>query len=152
MKKNKQLNQVEKVIDDFNSQYLSLIEQGALNPLDVKILIKRLSKSLDEIEEQVCKMALAEAEKYGSKTFQYKSAEIEICELGTKYDYTNCNSHKWNKMNTAIKDLTNSKTELEKLLKTIKDPIADPETGELIYPAIKTSTTGLKIKFLKNDH
>jgi hypothetical protein len=37
----------------------------------------------------------------------------------------------------------------ESLLKTIKEPLVDPETGEMIYPAPKFSTTTFKISLKK---
>ena len=53
------------------------------------------------------------------------------------------------KMNQELEAIKFKQKERESLLKTIKDPLVDPETGEMIYPAPKYSTTTFKISLKK---
>ena len=72
-----------------------------------------------------------------------------MSELSTKYDYFNCQDVAWNDLTKQITELTEKRKEREAMLKTIKEPITlvDEPTGETwtLNPAIKTSTSGIKI-------
>jgi hypothetical protein len=52
-------------------------------------------------------------------------------------------------MNQELEAIKFKQKERESLLKTIKEPLVDPETGEYIYPAPKYSTTTFKISLKK---
>ena len=72
-------------------------------------------------------------------------ARIELCEAGVVYDYSANGG--WRHLDEQIKQLTEQKKELEEKLKSIpagKD-IVDPETGEILTGAFKSSRSTYKI-------
>ena len=137
-------------IASFVNQVVSEVEEGTYNPLQLKIFLKAIQKSCEEIENRTSSLSLTEAEKYGEKSFQFMGATVEKCELGTKYNFSTCGDHIWTSLEKEIKTLTEEKKKRETFLKTISKPmtVADEASGgELIdlLPPIKSSTSGIKI-------
>src|SRR5688572_12295659 len=72
-------------------------------------------------------------------------ARIELCEAGVTYDYSANGS--WRHIDEQIKMLTEQKKELEEKLKSIPagKEMVDPETGEILTGAFKSSKSTYKI-------
>ena len=72
-------------------------------------------------------------------------ARIELCEAGVTYDYSANGS--WRHIDEQIKALTEQKKELEEKLKSIPagKEMVDPETGEILTGAFKSSKSTYKI-------
>jgi hypothetical protein len=72
---------------------VSKLESGEANPLKVHLQIKAAEDLIKKLNENtVYKSYLLDAsQKYGAKSFEYGNAKFEIKEVGTKYDFTNCN-------------------------------------------------------------
>ena len=137
-------------IESFVNQVVSEVEGGNYNPLQLKIFIKAIQKSLEEIEKRTNDLSFNEAAKHSEKSFELMGAAVQITELGTKYDYSVCNHPGLISVNDSIDKLTTEKKRLETFLKTVTKPmvICDESTGGEsveINPPIKTSSTGLKI-------
>ena len=126
------------------------VKAGDQNPLEVKVLITALKKSLEIIEEGIKDSVLSEATKHG-KNFDFYGAKICIKENGQRYDFKNCNYPKWNLLDVQELSVKEKKKEAEAFLKTVKEPfeLVDTETGETfrIHPPTKSSTSGLSISF-----
>lgn len=135
----------KKEIEAFASSVINEVKSGSKNPLSIKIFCKSISKALEEIEKGIADDVLIEAEKYGAKKFSVHGCQVEMAELGTKYDYAGCNDSKWNELDKQIKALTEKKKEREKFLQALRESVADTETGEIITPPVKSSTSGIKI-------
>ena len=137
-------------IQAFADGVINEVKEGAQNPLEVKILITALKKSLEIIEDGIKDSVLSEATKHG-KNFEFKGARVTIKENGTKYDYSGCCYHNWMHYDSQEKNAKSHKQEAEAFLKGLKEPITvvDELTGEVVkvYPPIKTSSTGLSISF-----
>lgn len=135
-------------IKRYVTQVVDEIKNGLMNPLLAHLYIKSMEKSLEGISAQIKEDVMREACKY-EKSFDFHGARIEQAELGTKYDYANCNDIIWNDLTKQITELTEKRKEREAMLKTVKEPITlvDPNTGETwqVNPAIKTSTSGIKV-------
>ena len=135
-------------IKRYVDQVVGEIKNGVMNPLLAHLYIKSMEKSLEGISAQIKEDVINEAYKY-EKSFDFHGARIEQAELGTKYDFTNCNDVVWNDLNKKITELTEKKKEREAMLKTVKDTmtLVDESTGETwkVNPAIKTSTTSIKV-------
>ena len=71
------------------------INEGELNPLDVKLKLKALEALIKEMSEVLDPLARKEAETYGQKSFEKYGAKIELVEIGINYDYDNCNDEKY---------------------------------------------------------
>jgi hypothetical protein len=119
-----------------------------MNPLLAHVYIKSVEKSLEGISAGIKEAVMAEASKY-EKSFEFHGARIEQVELGTKYSYSNCNDREWNELDRQIQELTEKRKERENVLKALRNPMTtvDEGTGETwtINPAIKTSTSGIKV-------
>lgn len=92
-----------------------------------------LADTLNEIKESLLikRMVLEEANKY-------KGTKAYGCDINVKskrsYDYSVCNHPKWQLLKQEEKDLKESIKEIESMLKTLKNDIADVETGDVISP------------------
>jgi len=67
---------------------------------------------------------LTEAYKYGSE-FETVNAKFNIKEFGTKYDFSNCDSYRWEELQAEIMILANESKSLESFLKSIKESKED---------------------------
>ena len=122
---------------------------GDVNPLALKTQIKLIEVAIKQIDEQTKDMQLSEAAKYSAKSFEAYNSKIEIAELGTKYDFNFCQDSVWDDLNNTMNLLKGEIKERESFLKCIKQKmtVVNEITGEVteIHPALKSSTTGLKI-------
>ena len=124
------------------------IMSGKQSPLKTAVHLKALEELIKKLrtDEQIQDYTLSEALKENAKTFQMYGAEIQIKEMGTKFDFTDCNDslldglyYKMDKLKTEIKDREN-------MLKAIseKNPVISPE-GEILNRPTKRSKTGISI-------
>ena len=124
------------------------IMSGEQNPLKTAVHLKALEEVIKKLrtDEQIQDYTLEQALLENEKTFKMYGAEIQIKEMGTKYDYSDCNDslldglyYKMNELKTEIKDR-------ETMLKSIseKSPAVSME-GEILNRPTKTSKTGISI-------
>lgn len=142
------------------STFVSKVEESALDGLESPLFLYKQAKNMEAIakallsSDKLKESALNEAEKYhkDERTNLYNS-KIEVCEVGAKWDYSECNHPTYNRICEEIKDLDLKKKALEKYLQNIVsgEQYIDPTTGECVElnRATKTSTTGLKITLNK---
>lgn len=125
--------------ESFVNACVNEILSGIHNPLNVEILLKNLEETIKAIRanKQVKEAVLLELNKYAEKTIDYGVAIISK-KQSVSYDYSN--DAVWNDLNAKIK-------ERETLLKAIKEPLADANSGEMIEPALKKSTDTYSISF-----
>ena len=122
-------------IEQFASQVLNDVFYHDGDILSTAICLRAMEDVIKKIRSGVGELITEEAEKYDEKTFEYKGAKFTKTNRAT---YVYSESSEWNKLNEK-------KKELESLMKTIKEPVADPETGELIYPAQKKVSESVSI-------
>jgi len=111
------------------------VKEGEINPLDAHIASEILKKASEKIKSEVEENILQEAEIYPTKEFTYKGITF-VKSSNTKYEFDDPSIDEWKK---KIK-------ERQELLKTIKEEIVLPETGELLKPAIKKSKSYVYIR------
>lgn len=111
-------------IDTLARKALDEIDTGNHNPLTIHLCLKAMEELVKKIKDGIADQVLAEAEKYG-RQFDYLGAKVQLSERRS-YDF----SH-----DSTWSDLDQSKKQWEETLKHLSDPVADPETGEMIYPA-----------------
>lgn len=136
-------------LKSFQAEIKQEILFSSADPLEVLKRFKYLEKILKFVfnDKEINECFLNEAEKRESKTFIENDCEYSIKEVGTKYDYSQCNDVILDDINQQIKELTKKKSERETLLKSLgNNSIADAETGQELYPPSKTSTTKLCVK------
>jgi hypothetical protein len=138
--------------DAISSAIIQSVEDGAANPLEVKIKAKIMQEALASAVKEIDFYAQAEAEKYGRAGDTLHGAKFSIAEVGSRYDYQSCKDLYYQELLEKQADLDELFKEREKFLKAITKPTAviHPDTGESyeINPPVKYSTTQVKIKLL----
>lgn len=125
---------------------------GETDPLQNARTLKALEELINGLRKDpdIRDSIMEEALLYGQKRFDAYGAEYQIKEVGVKYDFDKCNCAELDEINKNIKALTNRKKEIEKTLKALpQGGLADPETGEMLLPPTKTSTTSVTVTLKK---
>ena len=135
--------EIGNVIYEMKAELMS----GDYNPLDVELKLKAIEEITKQLraDEDIRAFVMKEAEKYG-KSFEWRGAKMSIREVGVKYDYASTGDSEWALLDAQIKELSEKKKAREKFLQAI--PVTgtvSPETGEMIYPPAKSSTTSIAV-------
>lgn len=117
------------------------------NPLEMLVKAEALIQLLDGIRADLKEDVISLLDKHPQGKADVLGAEVAKFESGVKYAYDG--DYTWQKLNQEVESIKYKLKERESLLKTIKEPLVDPETGEMIYPAPKYSTTTFKISLKK---
>lgn len=145
----KLLPESKEQIRSFSSQILNELESGNISALDVLLNIKGFENVLKDIKDKLDELSLNEASKY-EKTFNYRNAELQTKESGTKWDYSNCGDIKLNFILKNEESIANQKKERENFLKSLKESmtIIDDQSGEVyeVFPPSKSSKTIVSVK------
>jgi hypothetical protein len=136
-------------VEIFSRQLVSAVQNGEVNPLELKALFKIMEKVSEKVDDEIKDNLLREAGKYSEKKFQAFGFEIEKAEVGTKYDYLACGDPIYEQRHAILEAAKSQLKEREDFLKALRDPltIVDDESGEVatVRPPVKKSTEGLKI-------
>ncbi len=111
-------------IDVLALRVLEEIDVGNHNPLNIFLCLKAMEELVKRLKDGIADQVLAEAGKYG-KQFDYLGSRIQLSERHT-YDFSD---------DSTWCELDKTKKQREEMLKQITQPVADPDTGEIIYPA-----------------
>ena len=124
-----------------------MINGNVLEAVDVmakmEFLIKEIKSNIEFIES-----ARSEVSKWGKEYKSSTGTKIELAEVGTKYDYINCNDVQLNKLLADQEFIEHQIKERQNFLKSL--PTEGLETitseGEVIklFPPNKTSTSSIK--------
>jgi hypothetical protein len=143
----RKLPETKSQVEQYGRLIKSAVLNGEVDPLLFWQQVTALEKLIENIKSDllVKDVVLEEAEKYG-KSFAKYSAKFQIKEMGTRFDFTNCQDVEWEQLTADINRLKSKIKQREELLKTIN---ADVEIygadGIRLEPAIKKSTTGISI-------
>ncbi len=129
-----QFNLSRTQVNNLARRVLSEIDDGTYNPLEVHLCLRAMEEVVKRIKEGIADQVLAEAEKYG-KDFTFHGSQFQVTTRRT-FDYS---------QDTIWTELDRSKKEREEMLKHLQAPVADPETGEMIYPARYKATQVLSV-------
>jgi len=114
----------------------------------MELLIKEIKSS-----KAFSEYALSEISKYGKGLTTSAGTKIELAEVGTKYNFENCNDEILNKLNDQLESIETLIEERKDFLKTLPSSGMDIITtdGEVvkIYPPYKTSTSSFKTTISK---
>lgn len=146
----------------FVNDVVDRLRNGEIDPLKVHLQIKAMEDiitgltSTDEKKNKLFTaaidykaMLLQAAEKYGKK-FQLHNAEFSIKEVGTVYDWSQCNDFQLADLLSTQEQIKEKIKERQDFLKTVPVNgilITDSETGEtfMVYPPSKSSTTSVAV-------
>lgn len=120
----------ETQIKKFADKVADEVESGQYNPLQVELNLKAMEKAIKEVRNRIEVDISLEAGKYDEKVINLGGARIEKKQR-TSYDFSR--DTKWQELKKKIKDR-------EQMLRNLSQPVADPETGEMIQPAMFTVT------------
>lgn len=135
----------------FVASIISTIEDGAADPLRIHLQVKNTEDLIKQItsDERYRELCLEEAGKYGKK-FEHHNAKFEIKEVGTKYDFSNCNDAKLCMLEQRAEAASKELKERQDWLKKMPQDgviVTDELTGETekVFPPAKTSTTSIAV-------
>ncbi len=138
----------------FVSNVLKALDDGTANPLKVHLHIKSMDDIIKQLNDNKTYKDLLltsfKEQSAGQKNFEYYNSKFEQKEVGTKYDYSNCNDPELLVLQEAATNAANELKARQEFLKTIPTKgieIVEKTTGEMltIYPPSKTSTTSVAV-------
>ena len=131
---------------DFSTQVINSVINGEFNALELDIHLKLIEDTIKLIRKnnQVKGSVMDECNKYPSKNIELLGAKITVVSKAS-YDFSEDAEH--NGLNEELIAAKGNIKQREAFLKALTKEVADPQTGELIYPPSKKSTDYLKITF-----
>ncbi len=133
---------------DFVSGIINEISEGRVDPLTAHLQVKCMEDLLDLIKDNTIYKAavLDAAEKYGSKSFEYNNSTFRFMEVAVKYDYSKCEDPVIIDLMEQERVIKERLKERQKLLQAMpQSGMADPETGSIVYPPSRKSTTTVAV-------
>lgn len=130
---------------------ISSVVNGEIDPITAHINISRMEAAIKLYKDNagVRDITLRELSKYG-KSHQFGDCRLEECESGVKYDYSMCGDSKLADMYATMEALKANIKEREEMLKRLpRAGMADPDSGEILFPPVKSSKTIIKTTFKK---
>ena len=130
---------------------VSAVVNGEVDPITAHINMSRVEAAITQFKSnpQVRDITLRELSKYG-KSHIFGDCRLEEAESGVKYDYSMCGDSKLAEMYKTLEAVKADIRERETMLKSLPESgMADPETGEMVYPTARSSKTIIKTKFKK---
>lgn len=137
-----------------NDIILPVIE-GEVDPIETYIKARSMQEALKIVtdDDRIKDLVITEVEKYGNKA-EFNSANLQVKDVGVKYDYSVCNDQIYNDLLYMLNDIKEQIKIREKFLSKIPSDgatIVYEQTGEVrtIYPPIKQGSQGITITFKK---
>ena len=122
-------------VSELTARAVRAVVNGDIDPITAHVNISRMEAAIKAFKdnEEIRDITLRELSKYG-KSHQFGDCRLEEAEVGVKYDYANCGDSK--ERETMLRQLPVS-------------GLADPQTGEMLYPPVRSSKTSIKTTFKK---
>lgn len=134
-------------IADIVTSVRTNIIEGNINPMDAYAVLTSLAMAIEQVKNdpQVRDICLRELSKYGKQGATIGEFTFTEAEAGVKYDYSQCGCSEYEELQESRTQIDNRLKEIEKALKVMPiSGMADPETGEMWYPPVKSSKTIIK--------
>jgi hypothetical protein len=129
---------------------ISRLEAGTTDALKVHLQVKSMEDMIKQLtDNKVYKSLVLDAAEKNGKSFKFGNAEIQVKEVGTKYDYSQVNDPKYFALKTIADEANKALKEREDFLKTVPMEglqVVD-ENGELntVYRPSKSSSTSVAV-------
>jgi len=145
------------VLPDTKEQQARFVEMAKAEILDgifdARELLfrkKMIQDTLDQIfdDPQVKKHLISEIEKYGKEGAGWADAKITI-ESRKSYNYDNCGDTELSDLAEKQKGFDTAVKNRQKFLQALTKAVANPETGEMIYPPAFSQSEFFKVSFSK---
>lgn len=134
-------------VEMLKSQIVTHFMETGESPLELLVKSEAVIQLLDGIRADLKEVVIEELSKYPQGKAEVLGSELSKMESGIKYIYDQ--DYTWCKLNDEIESRKFALKEREKMLRSITSPMVDPETGEVVHPATKISTTTFKISLKK---
>ena len=134
-------------IEMLKSQIVTHFMETGDSPLELLVKSEAVIQLLDGIRADLKELVIEELSRYPQGKAEVLGSELSKMESGIKYIYDQ--DYTWCKLNDEIESRKFALKEREKMLRSITAPMVDPETGEVVHPATKISTTTFKISLKK---
>jgi hypothetical protein len=140
------LPETKEQIRSFVEAAINEVLSGDRNPLELDLRLKALEELVKNIrkDDKVKAAILNELNKYAERLVVYRGVHFQKKSL-SKYDYTS--DSRWCELDAEIKALSEKKKEREEFLRTLREPMADMETGEIIQPIYCKSEETYSVTF-----
>jgi hypothetical protein len=123
----------------------NVLEEG--NAFEVAEALAAMEEFVKTVrkDERYIQFLRDELAKHHGRLITTSGAKIELCEAGVSYDYSP--SSEWKELDEAIKALQEKKKGVEEKLRMVAPGrmAVDPETGEVIEGAFKSSRSTYRI-------
>lgn len=151
MESNVQLLRETAPVGELACRAISAVVEGHVDPITAWCNIRRMKAAIELFEKdtQVMDITLRELSKYGQR-HQFGDCTLEEAEAGVRYDFSECGDSKLADL-YAIRDANAADIKArEAMLKNLPaSGMADPETGEMVYPPARSAKTTIKTTFKK---
>ena len=127
-------------VKSFVELAVNQILSGEVNAAEIAVYLKTMEDVVKGIRDNrdIKDMLIDEV---GDK-LEIGNAALTVVET-SKYNYTD--DTRWCDLNLEIKLKTEQRKYREKMLQTLENEVADPDSGELIKPAEKTTAKSIRI-------
>lgn len=137
---------------DLANRAISAIRNGDVDPITAHINVSRMEAAIKKFKEHpdVKRITLIELAKYGSK-HSFGDCTLEEAEAGITYNYSACGDSELNELENLKNEIDIKIKARQAFLKHIPETgIADANTGEVVFPPVKSSKTIIKTTFKKS--
>lgn len=136
-------------IDVFSDGLIESVQEGELNPLELRAMVKALEMILERVNKATQENQVRAADLFPGTQFTAYGVEFTKADTKTVYDYSECKDPIRDRLAWEVEAATNNLKEREMFLKAVKAPFktVDELTGEVvtIYPPKVNRTAGLKV-------
>jgi hypothetical protein len=131
----------------FISKVIDEVQSGARNPIEAYVLLNNLKTLAAELakNEDFKEAVISTLMHYDGNKTGFGDFDISLTERKS-FDFETCEDSEWERLDAEIKSLNVLKKERESFLKTIKQPVGNIETGEVIHPPAYTSSEVITVK------
>ena len=93
---------------------------GEVNPIETYIKARSMQEALKIVtdDDRIKDLVISEVEKYGNKT-EYNNANLQVKDVGVKYDYSVCNDQIYNDLLYMLNDIKEQIKIREKFLSKV---------------------------------
>lgn len=137
--------------EKFKLMLINDIAEGGYHNVLKMIKILRLNAGiLEEVVKSDLVMSAARRElgKYDKEKAEEYGCRFYI--VGRKtYKFETCNDSKYNELKQSEKEISDKRKKREEFLKALTEPMADPETGEIINLPYFENSESIKVEHLK---
>lgn len=123
------------------------IIEGNIDSIQALAAITSIERAIEQVKKdpQVIDICLRELAKYGKQGVTIGEFTFTEAEAGVKYDYSGCGCTEYAELIAQRAEIDAHIKEWEKVLKSMPATgLADPNTGEMLYPPVKSSKTIIK--------